>query len=806
MLELAGALPPLLVTTLALSRVLYEGLFPRALWLARPLPVLLFTLGGGALGMLAWWTLRRRRAAPPLSALLPLLLNAFYLFTPQVNLVQGRLLLAASVWLTAVFSARQWVDSRGASKKAATWRWLGVLFVWAALLPIYLLTMPHTVGRADTFEFQVVAPQLGIAHPTGYPLYLLLGKLFTLIPLDSVAWRLNLATAVYGLLAAALIFAAGYRLTRRPAVAVLGAVVWGLTPTQWSQAIEAEVYTLHALLVAAALFVALRLLDAEAAPRSDRDALLLAFLIGLGLTNHLTTVFLLPPAALALVLARRRQGLFFLPGWRTLLKLALACALPLLLYAYLPLRWQAVVGEPMGFGRFVDWVIGGRFQDALRWRAWLDDPTRYAVVGRLFLNNWGWANLGLALLGLGALLAQQWRAALPLLVAWLGFTFYALNYYVPDLDVFLTAAHVVLALLWIGGLAGAINLLAAYARRLQTPLVHAALLLSVTPALLLAVARWPAIDRSAEDGLTTWGGAVLAQPLAAGAAILADSEKIAPLYYLQQAEGVRPDLDILVLPDEPAYRAELDARLAAGQAVYLARFLPGLEGVYHLRAAGPLTEVSATPLTAPPPTAVPADLAFGPLRLLGYELQAASPYAPRETAVTLYWQAPTPVTQALHVYLRWAGQPPLNPVGQHPAHNYYPTYAWDAGEVVPDFYRLPHPVRAAPHTGVIEVAVAPPFTPAQELVWQPVAEVALPASGALALARPLRAQLGPTLLSGAQFPAQVRPQSALTLVVSGYGAPPARYAVNLAGATAVSRRRRGRRGRARSTGALCDAV
>ncbi|MCZ7666310.1 MAG: hypothetical protein M5U34_03215 [Chloroflexi bacterium] len=44
---------------------------------------------------------------------------------------------------------------------------------------------------------------------------------------------------------------------------------------------------------------------------------------------------------------------------------------------------------------------------------------------------------------------------------------------------------------------------------------------------------------------------------------------------MQQAEGVRPDLDIMVLPDEAAYRAELDGRLAAGQTVYLARFCRG---------------------------------------------------------------------------------------------------------------------------------------------------------------------------------------------------------------------------------------
>jgi drug/metabolite transporter (DMT)-like permease len=47
------------------------------------------------------------------------------------------------------------------------------------------------------------------------------------------------------------------------------------------------------------------------------------------------------------------------------LQLTIAFALPLLLYAYLPLRWAAVNGEPMGLGRFIEWVVGGRFQGAL---------------------------------------------------------------------------------------------------------------------------------------------------------------------------------------------------------------------------------------------------------------------------------------------------------------------------------------------------------------------------------------------------------------------------------------------------------
>ncbi len=125
--------------------------------------------------------------------------------------------------------------------------------------------------------------------------------------------------------------------------------------------------------------------------------------------------------------------------------------------------------------------------------------------------------------------------------------------------------------------------------------------------------------------------------------------------------------------------------------------------------------------------------------------------------------------QFWYVYVRWQGQPPLNASGQHPANDDYPTLAWRAEEIVPDFYLLPHPISAAPQRLAVQVAVAPPFTPEAELTWQTVTTLALPATGTLDLARPYRIQLGPATLSGAQFPTQIRPQTALPVLLTGSG-------------------------------------
>ena len=759
---------------LALSRILYEGFFPHLLWLGRPLYTIPFALIIAALGTDIW-----QKQKLPSATLLPLLLNLIYLFDPTVNLVESRLVFFASLWLMALLVAH----ARASHK---TWRWLGILFVLAALLPIYLLTMPDAVGQADTFEFQVVAPQLGMAHPTGYPLYLLLGKLFTLLPIKSVAWRLNFGTMVYGLVATSLLFVLGYRMKMRGITAVLGAVIFGLIPTFWSQAIEAEVYTLHTLLVMLAFLFMREIgkwtIDSEQCSVNSKQwqTVLLAFVLGLGMTNHLTTVFLLPAAALTLLFSgtfNREKSL--IQNLKSLIILALAFLIPLLLYAYLPIRWQAIHDEPMGVVRFVDWVIGGRFAGALQWRAWLDDSTRYEVIGRIYLTNWGWFNLALALFGFIITLWRNWRVALIFGITWLGYTFYGLNYYVPDLDVFIVGAQMVVAVWWMVGANGLLEIgdwRLNTRTNLQSLISNLLILLFVLPTLLNTTQNWSRLDQSQDDGGQPWGEGVLALPLAEGGAILADSEKIAPLYYLQQAEGVRPDLDIMVLPDEAAYRAELDNCIAAGQTVYLARFLPGLEGIYHLRSMGPLTEVSAEPMTTLPETVTSitstgsaSGMAVSDaIQLIGYEIAPVSPYDDTQTAVTLYWQTTEPVTQPLHVYLRLGDE---TTSGQHPANNTYPTNAWKGDEIVADFHQLASPIRNQSDQIELQVALAPPFTPTESLAWQTITRMWAQEGYKLSLNSEdnLRHQIGELLLNNAEIPSQIRPQSALTILTSGWG-------------------------------------
>ncbi len=134
------------------------------------------------------------------------------------------------------------------------------LALFAASLALYVQTLAPSVATLfdDSLEFPLVSYRLGIAHPTGYPLYTLLGKLFTLLPWHNVAWRVNLLSAVAGALAVTFVFLVARQLVARRLPALLGAVALAVSPVFWSQAVIAEVYTLAAAFIALLLWLALR--------------------------------------------------------------------------------------------------------------------------------------------------------------------------------------------------------------------------------------------------------------------------------------------------------------------------------------------------------------------------------------------------------------------------------------------------------------------------------------------------------------------------------------------------------------------
>jgi hypothetical protein len=178
---------------------------------------------------------------------------------------------------------------------------------------LYLATLAPTVLFADGGEFQFVPYILGIAHPTGYPLYLLLGWVWShALPIGDVAYRMNLFSALWAALAVGLSYPVALHVIRRGASGInpIAGRLAGMTSTAtfavgetfWSQAIIAEVYSFNAffvVLVLLLLFHSTKHPTTEEAPTSStgystRRSLALAAIYGLSLTHHPTMLLLLP--------------------------------------------------------------------------------------------------------------------------------------------------------------------------------------------------------------------------------------------------------------------------------------------------------------------------------------------------------------------------------------------------------------------------------------------------------------------------------------------------------------------------------
>ena len=313
---------------------------------------------------------------------------------------------------------------------------------------LYLRTLAPTVlpydspALLDVAMLQMQVCVLGITHPTGYPSYLMLSHLFTYLPFGDCAYRANLASAVYAALAVSAVFAAGYLLNRRVVAAAAAALAFGLGSTLWSQAVIAEVYTLNALFVAITLLALLLWRER----RSDRYLLLSAFLVGLSMTNHLTSGLLLPAVFLFVALVEPRK----LVDAKLVLKGAGGFLLGLTPYLYLPLRSAMdppfKANNPTNLERFWYVVSGGNLRGGFFAFGPAELPDRLAFYFWHLLANFHWGLLVAGVVGFVVLIL--WDRAVAALLGFLffGWTFYAIENNIPDTDLSFIPTYLVLAL------------------------------------------------------------------------------------------------------------------------------------------------------------------------------------------------------------------------------------------------------------------------------------------------------------------------------------------------------------------------
>jgi len=605
-----------------------------------------------------------------------------------------------------------------------SWAMPVALFVLS--LTLYLRTLAPSVAALfnDSLEFQLVGYQLGIAHPTGYPLYTLLLKLFTLLPFGDVAYRANLSSAFFAALAVALVYLVTHRLTRAAIPSSVAALLFAISPVFWSQAVIAEVYALNALFVSTLLYLALQwhkatkntgsqgvseeLGENPSSPSPSFPPIFLfssisflSFIYGLSLTHHRTMLLLgLALAAFLLPsLASRptpHASRFTHPASRLshlTSRIILPFLLPLSLYLYIPLRGLSTTSLDGTYRNtlpdFLAWITASQYTAFIG-----DNPLSQTRTGEFFLqlygDQFGWLGIGFATVGLATLVRRPRHLAL-LALSLLAYPVFIAIYRVADPAVFLIPSFLVIAVL-IGVGLDAIERAAHRWPGIPRAAVWLALAaFSLGPML----ARWPETyaqtDLSQASEVRAYGLDILRQPLEERAVIVGILGEMTLVRYLQQTEGLRPDITT-IHADRDAERLDTIAdQVRTGRAVYTTRPLTGLAERFSLAAVGPLIRVLPSPSIERPAGLLHS---LGPLTLVHSEI-ALDREAMR---VTLYWQAANRLSDDLKVSLKlWDAQGNL--FGQRdarPVHDAYPTLNWRAGEVVRDVYDVPiYPGHAA---------------------------------------------------------------------------------------------------------------
>src|SRR5260221_13827759 len=316
------------------------------------------------------------------------------------------------------------------------------MLVTAVTFAVYVRTMyPGLVPFGDSPKFQFVGRIWGTPHNPGYPLYIVVSHIFGLLPIGTLAYRINLMSAVCGAIAAGLMVPVVSRLTGRAWAGIAAGFGLGFGRVFWSQASVAEVYALATALLLATMYMAIRWTDS----RRIRDLLAAVLLASIAVGNHLTIVMVAPGLVVLVLATDWRRALR--PGPVGLMAATIAAGLSqYLLVIYLTDRHPAYLESSAHTLRELFPVVAGtQFQDRLWHFGWRELLTsRSAELFGILRGELGAWGLLLAAVGLVVVTRRRPAAAAGLTASGLVVWAFVLNYDVADPQVFLIPVFVVL--------------------------------------------------------------------------------------------------------------------------------------------------------------------------------------------------------------------------------------------------------------------------------------------------------------------------------------------------------------------------
>jgi hypothetical protein len=417
---------------------------------------------------------------------------------------------------------------------------IAAIAVFVASLLIYLRTLLPGPSFGDWAEMQFIPAQLGIPHPTGYPLYVLIGKAFSLLPIGSWAYRADLLSAVAAAGASATCVLIAARLGARPVIAAAAGFCLAVSGTLWLEATFSEMNGLHLLLVAAVIHRAL----VWRADRRDRDLLLGGLLAGLAVANHLLAVTVVPIVIL-FVLYDARSRLVERPV--LLVWAALLGMIGVSLYLFIPLR--GFIGPASIYGKFLTWegfsslVSGAQFRGDMHFASVASLAAAWDAVPKVLAQFVEKSNVvfvaGGLIGGVVLLVRDRWAVAMLGLVAASSIFFFA--NYLGDLDHYLLVAWLVFAV-WLA-VAGE-TLLSWLEGRLPALREMAQVgVLALALPLVIASSNWSSHDESANRVGEQFATLVFSK-LPPNAVLLTYWDALTNLTYAHCVDGKRPDLSL----------------------------------------------------------------------------------------------------------------------------------------------------------------------------------------------------------------------------------------------------------------------
>jgi hypothetical protein len=425
------------------------------------------------------------------------------------------------------------------------------------LTALYLRTLAPGLtwanGGTDGGDFIAAAATGGVPHPTGYPLYLLLARLFQSLPLGSLAFRTNLLSAVAAVLASFLI----YEIVRRsqpssnePSARLSGlaaAFAFGLAPLVWSQAVVTEVYTLQACLTACILYLYGVPRPSSLAARKRLDGWR-GVGLGLALCNQVTSVLYLPVALALGSLEERSDTQSGLHSLRfdggALRRQLLFLGLGIAPYLLLPLR--AFASPPVNWGNVVTparlwWLVsGGEYQSYYLQFNPAGIGERMQAFAGLMIEQFGLPGL---VLGVTGLVLSGKRSRLYVLTSWIALVSLVFAVLYGSKDSFLYLIPLLVSFsIWVGlslpGFAG--SLLP------NRPLWRLALGLVVIGYFVIRPAAYLAeVDASSDRRAEMFGDEVLSAAPENSILFARGDRAVFALWYFHFALGERPDLAVL---------------------------------------------------------------------------------------------------------------------------------------------------------------------------------------------------------------------------------------------------------------------